>query len=106
MNNSNKGRKRVTFRLSAPDANEVCIGGTFNGWEAQKNFLKRKPGGFWEKTVMLPPGRYEYKFLVDGNWQLDPSCGKFCDDSFGGLNSVIEVSQNPLRNRKKRGQPG
>ncbi|MCF8110847.1 MAG: glycogen-binding domain-containing protein [Desulfobacteraceae bacterium] len=91
MSNSNKGKRRVVFRLSAPDAREVFIGGSFNGWDIQKHPLKRKPGGFWEKTVMLAPGRYEYKFRVDGIWRSDPANGKCCDDRFGGLNSVVEV---------------
>ncbi|MCF8095687.1 MAG: glycogen-binding domain-containing protein [Desulfobacteraceae bacterium] len=91
MGNANKGRKRVVFWLNAESANEVCIVGDFNGWQAQKHLLKRKPGGFWEKTLMLPPGRYEYKFLVDGNWWLDPSNGHCCDNCFGGQNSVVEV---------------
>ncbi|MCF8036160.1 MAG: glycogen-binding domain-containing protein [Desulfobacteraceae bacterium] len=92
MSSANKGRKRVVFRLTAPEAKEVCISGSFNGWDNRKGFMKRKPGGFWEKIVMLPPGRYEYKFRVDGNWWLDPGNSQSCGNPFGGQNSVIEVT--------------
>ena len=102
MANANKGRKRVVFQLNAPNAAEVAVGGSFNDWNAEKHVLKRKPGGFWEKTMMLPPGRYEYKFLVDGRWWLDPSNKQSCDDRLGGLNSVIEVGPQDAAGRKKR----
>jgi len=96
MDNGNKGRRRVTFRLAAPDAAEVSLGGSFNNWNGSKHLLKKKPGGFWEKTLMLPPGRYEYKFVIDGNWCLDPANRQNCDNSFGTCNSVIEVSAAPI----------
>ncbi len=91
MSHANKGRKRIVFRLTAPDAAEVCIGGDFNGWNPEKHLLKRKPGGFWEKTIMLHPNRYEYKFKIDGSWSLDPSNHNCCDNAYGTLNNVIVV---------------
>ena len=50
MNNANKGRRRVVFRLTAPDAAEVCVSGDFNKWDEHSHLLNRKPGGFWEKN--------------------------------------------------------
>jgi 1,4-alpha-glucan branching enzyme len=92
MSSVNKGRRRVVFRIAAPGAVEVGVGGSFNDWNAGRHPLKKKPGGFWEKIVMLPPGRYEYKYMVDGRWCLDPSNSKVCDNIFGTGNSVIEIS--------------
>jgi hypothetical protein len=40
---------------------------------------------------MLFPGRYEYKFLVDGRWQIDPAGKQMCWNCFGTQNNVIEV---------------
>ncbi|MBS3756552.1 MAG: glycogen-binding domain-containing protein [Desulfobacterales bacterium] len=54
--------------------------------------MKRKPGGFWGKTLTLQPGRYEYKFQVDGNWSLDPRSNNVCYNNFGSRNHVIIVS--------------
>ncbi|MFP4195120.1 MAG: glycogen-binding domain-containing protein [Desulfobacterales bacterium] len=87
-----KGRKQVLFSVLAPDASEVRICGDFNGWNGQKHLLKREPGGFWEKTLTLQPGRYEYKFQVDGNWFLDPRNKNVCYNNFGSRNHVIIVS--------------
>ncbi|MBS3755819.1 MAG: glycogen-binding domain-containing protein [Desulfobacterales bacterium] len=102
MNNTNKGCRRVVFRLTAPDATEVCVSGDFNKWDERRHLLKRKPGGFWEKTVMLPPGRYEYKFRVDGSWLLDPANGLSCENLYGSRNSVVEVDARAAWVQKKR----
>ncbi|MCS7184764.1 MAG: glycogen-binding domain-containing protein, partial [bacterium] len=37
------------------------------------------------------PGRYEYKFIVDGNWKEDPLNPNKKDDGYGGFNSVVEI---------------
>ncbi|MFO7971485.1 MAG: glycogen-binding domain-containing protein [Desulfobacterales bacterium] len=91
MRNTNKGSKRIIFRLSAPDAAEVCVGGDFNGWNPEKHFLRKKTGGFWEKAIMLQPGRYEYKLKVDGSWCIDSGNNNVCDNIFGTRNNVIIV---------------
>lgn len=92
MSSVNKGRRRVIFSIAAPGAVEVGVGGSFNDWNASRHPLKKKPGGFWEKIVMLTPGRYEYKYMVDGSWCLDPSNPRVCDNFFGTGNSVIEIN--------------
>ena len=43
------------------------------------------------RLEFLPPGRYEYKFVIDGKWKIDPRAHQFSPNSFGTLNSVIEV---------------
>ncbi|MFP4160108.1 MAG: glycogen-binding domain-containing protein [Desulfobacterales bacterium] len=101
MGISTRGRRRITFRLDAPEAREVSIGGDFNRWEPQKHMFSKNPSGVWEKTLMLDPGRYEYKFMVDGMWCMDPLCPGSCDNAFGSRNSVIEVeSRLPDKGKK------
>jgi hypothetical protein len=34
------------------------------------------------------PGRYEYRFLRDGNWENDRSCSGCVPNDFGSLNCV------------------
>ncbi len=41
--------------------------------------------------MTLPPGRYEYKFLVDGQWVPDVKAKNSVFNRYGTLNSVIEV---------------
>ncbi|NCP09372.1 MAG: glycoside hydrolase [Deltaproteobacteria bacterium CG_4_8_14_3_um_filter_51_11] len=87
----NFARRRVAFGLSAPGSREVFLVGDFNGWDKTKHPMKKDNEGLWGKTVMIFPGRYEYKFLVDGEWQRDPVNQEVCDNDFGTLNSVIFV---------------
>jgi hypothetical protein len=47
--------------------------------------------GQWETTVPLAPGRYQYKFLADGEWLLDPAAQQNVPNEYGSLNSVVEV---------------
>jgi enterochelin esterase family protein len=66
--------KRVTFRIYAPKANEVTIGGD---WIAQGlgtgGKLEKDEKGVWSITVgPLPPDFYSYSFTVDGVRTLDP----------------------------------
>ena len=49
--------------------------------------------GKWSAEVPLNPGRYEYRFVVDGRWQDDPMAARFVGNPFGGLNCVLEVTK-------------
>jgi 1,4-alpha-glucan branching enzyme len=79
----------VRFVLRAEEASHVEIAGDFNGWVPAP--LVRRPDGFFEAVVPLPPGRYEYAFCVDGAWGPDPAAHRYVEDGFGGKNSVIEL---------------
>jgi 1,4-alpha-glucan branching enzyme len=50
--------------------------------------MKKDKKGIWKATVSLKPGRYEYRFLVDGNWENDPSCAGCVSNEFGSKNCV------------------
>ena len=84
-------KKRVGFRHHAPEAREVFLAGSFNAWDPATHPLQRDKNGVWKRTVSLSPGRHEYRFVVDGQWQDDPTCEESCDNGFGDQNSVIRV---------------
>jgi 1,4-alpha-glucan branching enzyme len=84
-------KRRVTFSLSAPAAHEVSLGGDFNDWNTIAHPMKKDANGMWKKTLVLAPARYEYKFMVDGNWQNDPGNDQTCFNCFGTLNNVITI---------------
>src|ERR1019366_667711 len=81
----------VSFALHKPDAKGVSLCGDFNGWSPSATPMKRHEDGHWEATVALAPGRYQYKFIVDGEWIADPAAQKNMPNEHGSLNSVIEV---------------
>jgi len=74
----NVKQRRVTMTLEAPEADQVSLMGDFNEWNVNTHPMKKNKRGVWEKAVMLPPGRYEYKFLVDGQWRNDPKNCDYC----------------------------
>jgi len=64
----------VLFSLVAPEANEVKLVGSFNGWDRESGVpLTRNANGVWHTTVDLVPGRHLYKFIIDGVWRPDPA---------------------------------
>lgn len=47
--------------------------------------------GLWIKELVLPPGAYEYRLVVDNEWVPDPLCPETVANPFGGKNSVVKV---------------
>ncbi len=83
--------KSVTLKLTAPKAKKVSVAGSFNNWDVKSHSAKKGLKGVWSTRVSLKPGRYEYKFVVDGAWMNDPSCSSSVTNSFGSQNSLLEV---------------
>jgi 1,4-alpha-glucan branching enzyme len=85
--------KRVRFSLEAPNASKVLLVGDFTDWQARaKAMRKEKAGGrTFTATVNLPPGTYQYKFIVDGKWVDDPKATSHVANPFGSQNSLLTV---------------
>jgi hypothetical protein len=82
----------VEFVLEHSGAEQVYICGDFNGWQpACLRMIGKPEAGLWEKRLPLQPGRYEYKFLVDGHWVHDPDARENVPNVYGSLNSVVDV---------------
>lgn len=84
-------KKAVAFKYVAPSANRVCVAGSFNNWDAGLLSAKKDAKGNWAVKVSLNPGRYEYKFVVDGSWINDPNCKEATANNLGSTNSVLVV---------------
>jgi 1,4-alpha-glucan branching enzyme len=81
--------KHHTVRLETPGATSVAITGTFCDWSPEGHPLNRDSHGVWKAVLTLPPGRYEYRFLVDGQWENDPACTERVPSPFGSENCVF-----------------
>lgn len=82
----------VRFELVAPEARTVFLTGSFKGWNPKAIPMMRLHDGKWAKELRLPPGRYEYLFVVNGNyWTPDPTVRDYASNPFGGYNSVLKV---------------
>jgi transcriptional regulator with XRE-family HTH domain len=84
-------KKKVDFEISAPDARKVQITGDFTSWNEKGITMKKNKTGLWKTSMSLKPGRYEYKFIVDGQWWTDPANSSIVGNSFGTTNSVVEI---------------
>jgi CubicO group peptidase (beta-lactamase class C family) len=79
----------TTFKLAGhPDAKTVALAGTFNNWNQSATLCGREAGS-WVCRLDITPGRYTYKFVVDGNWMTDPANPQTEDDGRGNINSVF-----------------
>jgi alpha-amylase/alpha-mannosidase (GH57 family) len=81
----------VLFTLRAPGAGQVFLAGTFNNWSPNQDAMSKVEDGVWQLTVDLGDGRYQYKFVVDGDWRHDPDNPATADDGYGGFNSVLVI---------------
>jgi 1,4-alpha-glucan branching enzyme len=85
------GSKAVELKINAPTAKKVSLTGSFDNWDINAHPAKKDSKGSWSAKLNLKPGRYEYKFVVDGSWVNDPACKSSVANAFGSQNSVIEV---------------
>jgi 1,4-alpha-glucan branching enzyme len=91
MATNGNGKRRVTFSVTAPQAQEVYLCGTFNDWDESKTPMKPDGKGTWKAQVMLVPGTYEYRLRVDGQWVDDPTADQKVPNPFGSANCIRQV---------------
>ena len=96
----------ILFRLKGfHDAKEVVLSGNFNGWNTGELFMQRISDG-WQLYYILGPGNYEYKFIVDDKWMIDPGnpnttgSGDY-ENSFLALKSNYEFKLDKYNEAKK-----
>ena len=82
----------VRFEFVHPTAQKVCVAGTFNDWRCSVSEMVPLGEGRWVKELMLEPGTYEYRLVVDGEWRTDPNCAECAPNPFGDVNSVLHVA--------------
>jgi 1,4-alpha-glucan branching enzyme len=84
---------RVSLELVQPGAKKVFVAGSFNGWKPENAPLVPVGDGHWVGNLTVDPGRYEYLFVVDGQWLPDPNAKETVQNPYGGRNSVLTVSE-------------
>jgi hypothetical protein len=77
--------------LRVVEAQAVFVAGSFNDWAADATPLQWDGAESWVAELALQPGEYEYRFVVDGQWQEDPAASRRVFNPFGGMNSILEV---------------
>ena len=81
---------KVTFRLKGyVTAKHIAVAGGFNDWSTTAATMKRT-GNEWVVETEAEPGKHLYKFVVDGEWILDPANKQKAWEN-GYENSVVVV---------------
>ena len=84
--------KKVQFELSAEPGSRVFVAGTFNNWNPTANpLMDNSASGHFKAALPIPAGTHAYKFVVNGVWSIDPKCADWAPNSYGGLNSLLQV---------------
>lgn len=86
------GKKKgsVAFKVkAAAKAQKAALAGDWNNW--QPVTMRKQKDGTFIVSVDIPPGRYEYKFVVDGRWVHDGDVPGVISNSYGTLNSVAYI---------------
>jgi len=94
----------VTFTIEAPRAARVQVAGDFNEWKPEGSELEAV-GLVWKKTLKLAPGRYRYRYVIDGEWHSDPNNPAFEPSTYGGVDSVVVVDQPQLAQEPPAHEP-
>lgn len=85
------GSQSFRLELTRPQAREVFVAGSFNDWQPATTPLKLAGDGKWAVELSLPPGRYEYRFVADGEWMDDPNAKEVVPNPHGGANALLVV---------------
>lgn len=84
--------RHVRFGYFKPEAREVNLVGSFNGWNTQATPMHRDEFGDWAIELELPPGEHHYRFFVDGEWRDDPTAQQTALNAFGSFDAIMVVT--------------
>jgi 1,4-alpha-glucan branching enzyme len=81
----------IKFRIYNKSASLIAIVGDFNNWNPEHDLLTKGKNNVWTITKKLQPGKYRYKFIIDGKWTHDIYNNKNAADNTGGIASLIQI---------------
>ena len=83
----------VSFVTLYPTAASVQVAGDFNNWQPESAVMEKiGENGAWSLKLNIEPGCYQYRLVVDGQWQQDPYNEAVEVNPFGEYNSVLTVA--------------
>ena len=85
---------RVTFRFE-PDSETVSsvnLVSEVDDWDTVARPMTRRKDGSFSTSVTMRPGRYRFRYLVDGQrWVNDHNADDFVDNGHGDVDGVVDV---------------
>lgn len=83
---------KVTFTVPAENASKVSVAGNWNEWNAKAEPLKKLKNGTFKTTLDLEAGQsYEFKYVVDGEWQNDDQADSYTWNTYATENGVLNL---------------
>ncbi|MBL8963584.1 MAG: AAA family ATPase [Phycisphaeraceae bacterium] len=87
-------RQGALFIVPLSLGSTVSVAADFNNWSPDRHAMRRNEElGVFEVCIPLPPGRYSYRLVVDGRWQVDPFNPATEPNPFGEFNSLLVVQE-------------
>lgn len=83
----------IVLTVKAPEAKEVYLAGEFNNWKLDESSRMEQTNGCWSKRLNLNNGKYRYRFVIDGTWSEDPNNPLTQLNTYGTLDSLLEVGK-------------
>jgi len=84
-------KEGVLFSYYDPSARDVQLVGDFTDWEPLHTMTQDQGKHIWTGIIPLEAGSYQYKFIVDGEWKIDPDNAEVVTTSMGARNSALNV---------------
>jgi len=84
-------RQMVVLTFNDIDCRRLQLAGDFNNWIPDRDIETRNINGYWQKVFTAEPGIYEYRIIVDGKWQQDPTNSAEVPNELGGINSLLQI---------------
>lgn len=87
-----EARQRVVLTFSGFVGMDLRIAGDFNDWVPDRGVETRTEGELIYKVLVVPPGTYQYRLVIEGDWYEDPTNPERVANYTGGFNSVLQVA--------------
>ena len=87
------GGLKFVYKLKVVPQKDLFLAGGFNGWNPLDSTYQLSKGadGTWSCVVKIDKGRWEYKFVVDGQMYPDLHSKELESDGTGGQKSLVTV---------------
>jgi 1,4-alpha-glucan branching enzyme len=83
---------KVTFEVTALEANQVAVAGDFNNWSETDFQLKKLKNGIFKGTLDLEKDKqYQFKYIIDGVWSNEEEADGKVSNEFASENSVLSL---------------
>ena len=87
-------RQMVVLTFTDIECRRLQLAGDFNNWIPDRDVETRNVNGRWQKIFTAEPGVYEYRLIIDGKWQHDPTNPAEIPNELGSINSLLQVPVN------------